>query len=56
MRLESKPLLVIHLLILLSSGRGLKCGGTVEQRAERLFSVKGLKPKKYPAKLLAGKK
>ena len=22
--------------------RGLKCGGTLEQRAERLFSVKGL--------------
>ncbi|XP_046559856.1 replication stress response regulator SDE2-like [Haliotis rubra] len=24
--------------------RGLKCGGTVQQRAERLFSVKGLTP------------
>jgi splicing factor 3A subunit 3 len=22
--------------------RGLKCGGTLEQRAQRLFSVKGL--------------
>jgi len=35
---------------------GLKCGGTLEQRAERLFSVKGLKPKDYPKKLLAAKK
>lgn len=33
--------------------RGLKCGGTLEERAGRLFSVKGLKPKKYPKKLLA---
>ena len=25
-----------------SMDRGLKCGGTLEQRAQRLFSVKGL--------------
>ncbi len=24
--------------------RGLKCGGTLQERSERLFSVKGLKP------------
>ncbi|PAV65535.1 hypothetical protein WR25_00818 [Diploscapter pachys] len=38
--------------------RGLKCGGTVHERAERLFSVKDLQPKNYPKNLLAngGKK
>lgn len=30
---------------------GLKCGGTLEQRAERLFSVKGLSPEQIPNKL-----
>jgi splicing factor 3A subunit 3 len=34
--------------------RGLKCGGTVEQRAERLFSVKGLSLEEYPEHILAG--
>ena len=33
--------------------RGLKCGGTLQQRAVRLFSVKGIDPKDYPPKLLA---
>merc|ERR1711881_548873 len=32
---------------------GLKCGGTLEQRAERLFSVKGLSPDQIPNKLKA---
>jgi len=35
--------------ILLSMG--IKCGGTVEQRAERLFSLKGLRREDYPQKV-----
>ena len=35
---------------------GVKCGGTLTQRAERLLSLKGLDPKDFPAKLLAKKK
>nr|CDS24072.1 expressed conserved protein [Echinococcus granulosus] len=35
------------------SSRGLKCGGTLSERAIRLFSVRGLDPSKYPAKILA---
>lgn len=31
--------------------RGLKCGGTVDQRAARLYSIKGLKPKEIPSNL-----
>ena len=34
---------------------GLKCGGTVQERASRLFSVRGLNPADYPKKLLAKK-
>lgn len=30
---------------------GLKCGGTMEQRAERLFSVKGKAPEEFDPKL-----
>ena len=33
--------------------RGLKCGGTLEQRAERLFSVKGLDADKIDPSLFA---
>ena len=33
--------------------RGLKCGGTVQQRAERLWSIKGLGREKWPASILA---
>ena len=33
--------------------RGLKCGGTLQQRAERLFSVKGLEQDDIPYSLLA---
>ncbi|XP_062568418.1 splicing regulator SDE2-like [Saccostrea cucullata] len=33
--------------------RGMKCGGTLQQRAERLFSVKGLDPKDINPSLLA---
>lgn len=33
--------------------RGMKCGGTLQQRAERLFSVKGLDPKDIDPSLLA---
>jgi len=33
--------------------RGLKCGGTLQQRAERLFSVKGLEQDDIPSSLLA---
>jgi len=32
---------------------GMKCGGTMQQRAERLFSVKGIAQDQIPAKLLA---
>lgn len=32
---------------------GLKCGGTLRERAARLFSVRGLEAKDYPKKLLA---
>lgn len=32
---------------------GLKCGGTLQERASRLFSVKGLEPKDFPSKLKA---
>ncbi len=35
--------------ILLSMG--VKCGGTVEQRADRLFSLKGLRREDYPQKV-----
>ncbi|CAL8083183.1 unnamed protein product [Calicophoron daubneyi] len=31
--------------------RGLKCGGTLSERATRLFSVRGLKPEDYPHKI-----
>lgn len=33
--------------------RGLKCGGTLEQRAQRLFSVKGLTKDQIDPDLLA---
>ncbi|VDP64991.1 unnamed protein product [Schistosoma mattheei] len=32
--------------------RGLKCGGTLKERASRLFSIKDLSSEQYPAKLL----
>lgn len=32
---------------------GVKCGGTLRQRAERLLSLKGLEQKDFPTKLLA---
>ncbi|KAK6108521.1 Telomere stability C-terminal family protein [Brugia pahangi] len=37
--------------------RGLKCGGSLRERAVRLYSVKNLKPEQYPKNILArGKK
>ena len=33
--------------------RGLKCGGTLEQRADRLFSVKGLTQEEIDPSLFA---
>jgi hypothetical protein len=33
--------------------RGMKCGGTLQERAQRIFSVKGLHV--IPSNLLAGK-
>ena len=33
--------------------RGLKCGGSLQERAQRLFSIKGLSAADIPAKLLA---
>jgi Replication stress response SDE2 C-terminal/Silencing defective 2 N-terminal ubiquitin domain/SPRY domain len=35
---------------------GLKCGGTLQERADRLFSIKGLDPTEYPAKIVAKRK
>jgi Replication stress response SDE2 C-terminal/Silencing defective 2 N-terminal ubiquitin domain/SPRY domain len=34
---------------------GVKCGGTLQERATRLYSLKGLEPAKYPPKLVAKK-
>lgn len=34
---------------------GVKCGGTLQERAKRLYSLKGLAPDQYPPKLLAKK-
>ncbi|VDM06984.1 unnamed protein product [Wuchereria bancrofti] len=37
--------------------RGLKCGGSLVERAVRLYSIKNLKPEQYPKNILArGKK
>ncbi|KAM7536710.1 hypothetical protein Aperf_G00000080946 [Anoplocephala perfoliata] len=36
--------------------RGLKCGGTIAERAARLFSVRDCDPSNYPVKLLARSK
>jgi len=38
--------------------RGLKCGGSLQERAHRLFSVQGLTPDQFDRSLLAkpGKK
>ena len=33
--------------------RGLKCGGNLEERSKRLFSVRGLLPDQYPKKICA---
>lgn len=33
--------------------RGMKCGGTLKERGERLFSVKGIDISNIPAALLA---
>ena len=33
--------------------RGLKCGGNLEERSKRLFSVRGLSPDQYPEKISA---
>jgi hypothetical protein len=33
--------------------RGMKCGGTLQQRAERLFSIKDLDPKDIDPALMA---
>ena len=36
--------------------RGLKQGGSLEERAARLFAVRKLSPSHYPRKLLASQK
>ena len=36
--------------------RGLKCGGTLEERKKRLFSIKGLQPHEIDRSLFAGAK
>jgi Replication stress response SDE2 C-terminal/Silencing defective 2 N-terminal ubiquitin domain/SPRY domain len=35
---------------------GLKCGGSLQERADRLFSIKGLDPTEYPTKIVAKRK
>lgn len=40
-------------LVLMSMG--IKCGGTLQERAKRLFTLKGLKPEDFPTQLLAKK-
>ena len=37
------------------TARGLKCGGNLQQRAERLFCIKGVPPEKWPAAIKAKK-
>lgn len=32
---------------------GLKCGGTLQERAQRLWAIRGLKPEEFPSTLLA---
>ncbi|KAH7730037.1 hypothetical protein AAVH_02525 [Aphelenchoides avenae] len=49
---ELESLSVDHLKHALEA-RGLKCGGSLQERASRLFSVKGLKPEQYPKKIRA---
>ncbi|KAK7471501.1 hypothetical protein BaRGS_00035840 [Batillaria attramentaria] len=49
---ELEPLGLEHLKVELMR-RGLKCGGTIEERAQRLFSIKGLSPDQINPKLLA---
>jgi hypothetical protein len=53
---ESLEGLGLERLKLALAARGLKCGGTVKERAARLFAVKGLSPQDYPKKLSAPKK
>ncbi|XP_035210338.1 replication stress response regulator SDE2-like [Stegodyphus dumicola] len=36
--------------------RGLKCGGSISDRAQRLWKIRGLEPHEYPPNLLAKKK
>uniref|UniRef100_A0A0N4U4L8 Replication stress response regulator SDE2 n=1 Tax=Dracunculus medinensis TaxID=318479 RepID=A0A0N4U4L8_DRAME len=36
--------------------RGMKCGGSLAERAARLFSVKNLKPEEYPKSVLVKKR
>ncbi|GFU17093.1 replication stress response regulator SDE2 [Trichonephila clavipes] len=36
--------------------RGLKCGGTLSDRVQRLWRIRGLQPSEYPSNLLAKKK
>lgn len=36
--------------------RGLKCGGNIQERAQRLWKVRGLTPEEYPPNLVAKKK
>lgn len=49
---ELEPLGLEHLKVELTR-RGLKCGGTLEERAQRLFSIKGLASDGINPKLLA---
>ncbi|CAL1290906.1 unnamed protein product [Larinioides sclopetarius] len=51
--LESLGLEKLKLALMM---RGLKCGGTISDRAQRLWKVRGLDPHEYPSNLLAKKK
>jgi Replication stress response SDE2 C-terminal len=46
----------LHRLKLILHSMGMKCGGTLQERAKRLFTLKGLKPEDYPTHLFAMKK
>jgi len=50
---ESLEELGLEVLKAALMARGVKCGGTLQERARRLYSLKGLKPDEIPPSLLA---
>lgn len=43
---------LFHRSLLLFTDRGLKCGGSLSERAARLWMVKGKTPREYPKSIL----